>query len=296
MSNRPYSIVTEVTCDLPQSYYTQHAVIAIPLVYTMDNVTYDGSVPEPTPAEFYEKMRHGILAKTSANSPSYVAHYFERELQKGNDVLYLGFSSGLSCNYQNSLLARDELSERYPDASIICIDTLTASLGQGLLVDYVVRQKEAGASLEEAAEAANKVAPHVCHYFTVDDLNHLHRGGRVSKTTAIFGTMLGIKPVMHVDNAGHLIPHGKVRGRRQSLDSLVSSMGEKLTPEYPNPYIFISHGDCEADAKYLADQIDAKYGIPCALTNTIGQVIGTHSGPGTIAIFFLGSDRSEKKL
>ena len=296
MSSRPYSIVTEVTCDLPASYLEQHGVAPIPMVYTLDGTVYDGSTPEPPLSEFYDRMRHGILAKTSANSPGHTAHYFEQELQKGNDVLYLGFSSGLTSGYQNALLARDELLERYPGARIICVDSLCASMGQGLFVDYVVRKKEEGASLEEAARAAEEIRLHVCHYFTVDDLNHLYRGGRVSRTAAVFGTMLGIKPVMHVDDEGHLIPHAKVRGRRASLDALVTGMGQKLCEEYPNPYVFISHGDAEEDAKYVAAQVKAKVGLECRIMNPIGQIIGTHSGPGTVALFFLGRDRKEKRL
>ena len=297
MGNKPYSILTEVTCDLPNAYLAEHGVATIPMVYTLDGVVHDGSEEQPVPLkEFYARMRQGVLAKTSANSPAHAAHYFEQELEKGNDVLYLGFSSGLTSGYQNAVIARDELAEKYPDAKIICVDSLCASLGQGLFVDYVVRKRDAGATIEEAAQAAEDIKQHVCLYFTVDDLNHLYRGGRVSKTTAIFGTMLGIKPVMHVDEEGHLVPHGKVRGRRQSLDALVASMGEKLTPEYENPYVFISHGDAEEDAKYVAEQVKKKHGLKCEVMNTIGQIIGTHSGPGTIALFFLGRDRIEKKM
>ena len=297
MGNRPYTILTEETCDLPESYLKKHDVATIPMVYTLDGVEYDGSVANsPTLHQFYEKLRKGIMAKTSAVSPDRASGLLEAELQRGRDVLYLGFSSGLTSGYQNFLIAREELLEKYPEAKIICVDSLCASLGQGIFVDYIVKKREEGYSIEEAAKAAESIRPRICHYFTVDDLNHLYRGGRVSKTAAIFGTMLGIKPVMHVDNEGHLIPHGKVRGRRQSLDSLVASMGEKISDDYKNPYVFISHGDCEEDARYVADRVKEKYGVRTEIINPIGTVIGSHSGPGTVALFFIGKDRDEKRI
>lgn len=297
MAGRPFTIITEVTCDLPQDYLKKHGVVTIPMNYTLDGVEYDGTEENSLPIHiFYEKLRKGLMSKTSAVSPDQATSFFEAELQKGNDVLYLGFSSGLTSGFQSSLLARDELAEKYPEGRVICVDSLCASLGHGLFVDYVVRLAEEGFTLEECAKAAEDIKLKVCHYFTVDDLNHLYRGGRVSKTAAIFGTMLGIKPVMHVDNDGHLIPHGKVRGRRQSLDSLVASMGERLGDDYKNPYVFISHGDCEEDAKYVAAQVKAKYGVKTEIINTIGPIIGTHSGPGTVALFFIGRDRNEKRL
>ena len=297
MSNRSYSILAEVTTDLPQEYLTKHDIVPIPMNYTLDGKEYAGGVENSVSLHlFYDKLRKGNLAKTSAVSPEQMRGIFEEELKQGKDVLYLGFSSGLTSGFQSAQLAWDDLKELYPEATILCVDTLCASLGHGLLVDHVARKREEGFTIEEAAQYAEAIRLHVCHYFTVDDLNHLYRGGRVSKTAAIFGTMRGIKPVMHVDDAGHLIPHGKVRGRRQSLDSLVASMGEKLTEEYKNPYVFISHGDCEPDAKYVAEQVKAKYGLKCEVMNPIGAIIGTHSGPGTVALFFLGKDRSEKKM
>lgn len=297
MAGRPFTIITEVTGDLPQDYIKKHNLVTIPMVYTLDGVEYDGTAENSLPLHlFYEKLRRGLMSKTSAVSPDQAVSFFEAELQKGNDVLYLAFSSGLSSSFQNALISRGELAEKYPEAKIFCVDSLCASLGQGLFVDYVVRKQEEGLTVEECAKAAEDIKLNVCHYFTVDDLNHLYRGGRVSKTAAIFGTMLGIKPVMHVDNDGHLIPHGKVRGRKQSLDSLVASMGEKLTDTYKNPYCFISHGDCLDDAKYVAAQVKAKYGIKTEIINPIGPIIGTHSGPGTVALFFIGSDRNEKRL
>lgn len=297
MSNRDFTILAEVTCDLPQAYLSKHGVTAISMNYTLDGAEYEGGVESDQSLKlFYEKLRRGILAKTSAVSPNQMRAVFQKELEAGQDILYLGFSSGLTSGYQSALLTQDELSAKYPDRKIVCVDSLCASLGHGLFVDYAVRCRDRGMTVEECGKAAEDIKHKVCHYFTVDDLNHLYRGGRVSKTTAIFGTMLGIKPVMHVDDEGHLIPHGKVRGRRQSLDALVASMGEKLSDAYENPYVFISHGDCESDAKYVADQVKSKYGVRCEVMNPIGAIIGTHSGPGTVALFFIGRDRHEKKL
>lgn len=296
MANRNYTIVTDTTCDLPQDYYEKNNVTVIALTYMLGGVEYDGSFENSLkPALFYEKLRGGIMAKTAAVSPETMTRIFTNILEQGDDLLYIAFSSGLSSTYQNACIARDELAEKYPDQKILCVDSLCASLGEGLLLDLVLRKAEEGADVEELAAYAEEIRLHVCHYFTVDDLNHLYRGGRVSKTTALFGTMLGIKPVMHVDNEGHLIPIGKVRGRRQSLDALVTKMGTKIEG-CDNPYVFVSHGDCIDDAKYVAAQVKAKYGIKTEIIGTIGPVIGSHSGPGTVALFFVGKDRAEKKM
>lgn len=297
MDNRPYVIFADVTCDLPKGYCRKNGITILPMAFSIDGTDYAGTDEDTVPIEkFYGLLRGGKRSKTSAVTIETARAAFEEELKKGNDILYLGFSSALSGSFQSCFAARQELVDVYPEATIYCVDTLCASLGQGLLIDYIVRKRGEGVSLEEAADIAEKVKWHVCHYFTVDDLNHLYRGGRVTRTAAIFGTMLGIKPIMHVDNEGRLIPHGKVRGRRQSLDSLVESMGAKLIEEYKNPYVFISHGDCLPDAKYVADRVKAKFGIKTEIINHVGTVIGTHSGPGTVALFFLGENRDEKKL
>ncbi|MFZ2539320.1 MAG: DegV family protein [Oscillospiraceae bacterium] len=296
MSNKPFSIITEITCDLPQSYLKQNKIITMPLTYTLDGVEYDGSYENSlTPHDFYEKLRSGIMAKTAQISPEGSMAFFEAEIEKGNDVLYIGFSSGLSGCYQSATIAKAELIEKYPNAKIICIDSRSASLGQGLLVDYAIKKTAEGLSIEEVAGAIEDTKLKLCHYFTVDDLNHLYRGGRVSKTAAVFGTMLGIKPVMHMDDEGKLIPIGKVRGRKASLDELVRKMGTKLG-EYKNPYVFISHGDSLSDAKYVGEQVKKLYGIKPEIIDNVGPVIGSHSGPATIALFFIGTDRIEKRL
>ncbi|MBM6919919.1 DegV family protein [Phocea massiliensis] len=294
---REFVILTDVTCDLPQSYYEKNNIPVVPFMYTIDDVDYDGTFEHSlNPHLFYEKLKSGSMAKTAAVPPDTLCRFFEHALKAGKDVVYLGFSSGLSSTYQNACIARDEILPAYDGAVIRCVDSLCASMGQGLFVDLVLRKAgEPDIDANALADYAESVKQNVCHYFTVDDLHHLYRGGRVSKTAAIFGTMLGIKPVLHVDEEGHLIPIGKVRGRKASLDALVAKMGTKIEGQ-ENPYVFISHGDCEKDAEYVAKQVKDKYGIKTKIINPIGPVIGTHSGPGTVALFFVGNDRSEKKL
>lgn len=293
MTKRAFTIITEVTSDLPVSYFKKHDVLPVEMIYTLDQTEYDGTFENSlSPREFYDALRNNQMAKTVAVPPDKMAGIFEEEMKQGNDVLHLAFSSGLSSTYQACTMAREEVLEKYPEGKIYVVDTLCASLGQGLLVDYAVRQRDAGKSIEETVQAVEEIKHSVCHLFTVSDLHFLHRGGRVSKTVAVVGTVLGIKPVMYVDDEGHLIPYGKIRGRKQSLDELVAHMGKKLG-DYENPYVFISHGDCYDEARYVSDQVRLKYGIPTEIINFIGPVIGSHSGPGTVALFFIGRDRKE---
>lgn len=290
-----YAIITETTCDLPQEYYDKNDITAITLTYALDGTEYDGSFENSlSPNLFYDKLRKGIMAKTSAIPPEKFENAFEPVLEAGRDILYVAFSSGLSSTYQNACIAKDELLEKYPNRRIFIVDSLAASLGEGLLVDMILRKSKTELDVEALAAYAESVKQNVCHYFTVDDLNHLQRGGRVSKTTAFVGTMLGIKPILHVDENGKLINIGKVRGRKASLDALVAKMEEKIKG-CENPYVFISHGDCLDDAKYVAGKVKEKCGIKSEIVNHIGPVIGSHAGPGTVALFFVGSDRVESK-
>ena len=290
-----YVIITETTCDLPQEYYTKNDITAITLTYALDGTEYDGSFENSlSPNLFYDKLRKGIMAKTSAVGPETFSNVFEPVLESGRDILYVAFSSGLSSTYQNACIAKDELLEKYPNRRIFIVDSLAASLGEGLLVDLILRYSKNELDVEALAAYAESVKQNVCHYFTVDDLNHLYRGGRVSKTTAFVGTMLGIKPILHVDENGKLINIGKVRGRKASLDALAAKMEAKIKG-FDNPYVFISHGDCLDDAKYVAAKIKEKYGIKTEIINHVGPVIGSHSGPGTVALFFIGCNRIESK-
>ncbi len=290
-----YSILTEVTADLPLSYINENKIGLLPTNCTIDGCEYDGIEKVMDLKEFYLMLRNAVMAKTSQNSPEVIKEHYIQYLEKGIDILHIAFSSGLSGNYQSATIAADDLKEKFPDRKIIVIDSKCASLGQGLLVDYAVNQKKEGVSLEELAQKVEDKIQKVCHYFTVDDLNHLYRGGRVSKASAVFGTLLGIKPSLHVNEEGRLIPIGKVRGRRQSLETLVSNMAKKIDLK-ENKYVFISHGDCLDDAKYVEKLVKEKFNLPSKIINTIGTVIGAHSGPGTVALFFMGTDRAEKPL
>ena len=223
-------------------------------------------------------------------NPEQAKSYFEQYLKDGIEVLYLAFSSGLSGSYNSAIIAAEELKESYPDLRVAVIDTLCASLGQGLLTHYAVTMKEAGKSLDEIASWVEENKLHLCHMFTVDDLNHLKRGGRVSSAAALFGPMLSIKPVLHVDDQGRLIPVSKARGRKASLLALVDHM-EQTAVNPKDQTVFISHGDCLEDAKFVAEEIRRRLGTEDIRINYIGPVIGNHAGPGTVALFFLGTER-----
>lgn len=242
--------------------------------------------------EFYGKMRAGSMPTTAQVNPEEARLLFEPYLKEGKDILHIAFSSGLSGTYNSCRIAVEELREEYPDRIITIIDSLAASLGQGLLVYLTQKLKEEGADMQTAAEWAENHRKNIVHLFTVDDLNHLYRGGRVSKTTAVLGGMLNIKPILHVDDEGKLIPIGKVRGRKKSILELASLMDEKLGSHKDTcDTIFISHGDCLEDAKILAEKIKARYQINTEIINYVGSVIGAHSGPGTLALFFVGDLR-----
>ena len=261
------------------------------LSYTIEEETYQGE-KQLKEEVFYEKMRSGQMPTTSQVNPTQAREVFEEYLKETNRILCISFSSGLSGTYGSAKIAADELMEENPDIKIIVIDSLAASMGEGLLVHKAVIMKEQGASMEAIAEwlEANKL--HLVHAFTVDDLFHLFRGGRVSRTTAIVGSMINIKPVMHVDNEGHLVNMYTVRGRKKSLRSLVDYMEQKMgSYKDQNDIIFISHGDALEDAQFVADEVKERLGIDSALIHYVGPTIGAHSGPGTIALFFMSEER-----
>ncbi len=289
---RDYILLTDSTADLPQSIVEELDISVIPLLFELDGKSYHNYPDnhELSAELFYSRLREGKNSVTSQINSATFQEVFSPFLEQGKDILYLSFSSGLSGTYQSSRLAIEELQEQYPDAAIRTIDTLCASMGEGLLVYLAAVMKKEGKSLHEVADwlEANKL--HLCHWFTVDDLIFLKRGGRVSAAAAVVGTMLGIKPVLHVDNEGHLIPRQKVRGRKASLDALVEQM-EQTAIEPAKQTVFISHGDCLADAEYVAEQVRKKFGTKNIHINFIGPVIGSHSGPGTVALFFLGTQR-----
>lgn len=287
-----YRIITDSTGDLTPELIRDLQLTVIPMEFTIDGKSYrnypDGH--EMSAKAFYHLLRAGKTSTTAQINAHEFMDWADPILQAGEDILYLAFSSGLSGTCQSAYMAKEELSARYPDRKIYVVDSLAASMGEGLLAYYASKMQLEGKTIDEVYQWLQDNKLHLCHWFTVDDLNHLKRGGRVSSAAALFGTMLGIKPVLHVDDAGHLIPVAKIRGRRQSLDSLVAHMEQTVTnPE--EQVIFISHGDCEKDAQYVADQIHARWNVKEIVLNEIGPVIGTHSGPGTVALFFLGSKR-----
>ncbi len=286
----PYVIYTDTGCDLPEELLAELGVKAKSLTFRFDGSECEYTSHEmPTP-EFYNEMREGKVAKTAAVNPDTFKAAFEAEVAKGNDLLYIGFSSGLSTTYNSGRLACEELSEVYPDRTLISIDTLCASAGQGLLVYLAAKRQKEGATIEEVASYIESIKMNLCHWFTVDDLVYLKRGGRVSPAVALVGGMLNIKPVMHVDNDGHLIKVGTVRGRKNSLKALADKY-EALALDRENSVIFISHGDCFDEAKELAEMLKAKGAPEVHLITYVGPVIGAHSGPGTMALFFLGKER-----
>lgn len=288
---REYVITTDNTADLPYSYYKQHDIEYMYLTYQMEGETY-GKQDEMEFKDFYERMRKGSMPTTSQVNSEEAKEVLRPLLIQGKDILHLAFSSGLSGSYNSVRMAAEELREEFPERKIVVIDSLCASLGEGLFVDKAVEMKEEGKSLEENAAWLEEHKLNFCHVFTVDDLFHLHRGGRVSKVAAVVGTMISLKPLLYVDNEGHLIPHKNVRGRRKSLSGLVTMMEERVGDwKDKNTKIFISHGDCQEDAEYVARLVKEKFGYETFLINTIGATIGAHAGPGTVALFFLGEYR-----
>ncbi len=288
---REYVIFTDNTADLPADYLSKNGVEKLFLNYTIDGQTYEQTNELPV-QEFYEKMRGGSMPTTSQINPENAREAFMQKVKEGYDILYIAFSSGLSGSCGSAQIAANQIMEEMPEVKILVVDSLCASLGEGLLVHKVLKKKAEGATLEEAAAYAEEMKMKICHNFTVDDLFHLYRGGRVSKATAIVGSLAGIKPVLHVDNEGHLIPIGKVRGRKKSLHALVERMQKQIKGyEADNDVVFISHGDCIEDAQYVANKVKELCGIDAFLINYVGSTIGAHSGPGTVALFFVGSPR-----
>ncbi|MCF0142210.1 MAG: DegV family protein [Parasporobacterium sp.] len=285
-----YRIITDTGCDISPELLKEWGVGCVDLTFRFDGETRDFSNSEISSHDFYQKMRDGGVSKTAAINPQTFIQNFEPVLQGGEDVFYLSFSSGLSTTYNASCMAAEELMEKYPERKVITVDSLCASAGQGLALYFTVEEAKKGLSIEELAAAVQEKLLHICHWFTVDDLVYLKRGGRVSAAAAFVGGVLDIKPVLHVDNEGHLISMSKVRGRKQSLKGLFAQY-EELALDRENGVYFISHGDCLDDALALEAMIEKKYGNKATVITDIGAVIGSHSGPGTLALFFLGEHR-----
>ena len=284
-----YQIITDSGCDLPQSLLDTLGVKSVPLYVNFRGAEQPDSVDEGI-KELYDGLRGGEKATTSAVNPDRWAAMIEPSLAEGKDAVVIVFSSGLSTTYQSAVIAGQELTEKYPDRKVYVVDSLCASLGQGLLVWYACRKRDEGMSAPELAKWLEENRLNLCHWFTVDDLMYLKRGGRVSAVTAVVGTMLSIKPVLHVDDEGHLINVSKARGRKASILALANKLKE-LGDGFDNSTVFISHGDCQEDAQYLAEKLKAEYGVKEVVIGYVGAVIGSHAGPGTLAFFFLGKHR-----
>lgn len=281
---RDFVIMTDSCCDLTDEMARELGIVVVPLSLEMGGQTYRNWLDGRDIAfqDFYSRIRAGETATTSAVSVGDFQEQMREILSQGKDILYLSFSS--------AVIAADDLREEFPDGQVLVVDSRCASLGQGLLVYLCAREKAAGRSLTGLRDYAEATKGQICHWFTVDDLNHLKRGGRISAATALVGTMLSIKPVLHVDDEGRLISVSKARGRKASLMALVDRM-EATALDAANGTVFISHGDCEGDALLVADEITRRFGNRDIHLNYVGPVIGNHSGPGTVALFFVGSKR-----
>lgn len=287
MSN--YVVTVNSTVDLPKAWLEERNVPVVPLKYTIEDETYV-DMNGLSAKEFFAKLREGKMAVTSQVNPEEAREMLEPILKEGKDILHLAFTAVLSGTYNSMRLAAEELAEEYPERKIMIVDTKCACMGEGLLLYYVLQKKEAGATIEEAYAYAEELKDHIGHYVTVDDLNHLHRGGRLSKTSAVLGSMVKIKPILVINEEGRLVVTAKERGRKKSMNTIVD-LAVEHTGEYKNDIVMITHGDCLEDAEYLAGLVREKMGVENILINNIGTVIGGHTGPGVLAVFALADHK-----
>lgn len=290
---RDFVIITETTADLPASYIEENGLVIVPLYYQIGETVY-GEEKHLELKEFFDAMRNGATPTTSASNPDTLRRTYTELIKSGKDILHLAFTSGLSCSYNNAAFVAEDLKEEYPDAKITVIDTLCASMGQGLIVNSAVQLKKNGKSMDEIAEWVEAKKLDVCHKVTVEDLVYLYRGGRLKKSSAVLGTIINIKPLIHVNNEGKLISFDKVRGRKKSLNALVDIMAEAIDGydyDIENEWVYISHGDCQEDAEYVKAQIEERIGVKNFMINYLSPTIGSHAGPGTVALFFYGKER-----
>lgn len=288
---RDYIISTETNSDLSQEFLTQNGVLVIPHYYTVEEDEY-GDGKELTIKQFYDEMRAGKKVGTMASNPAVILERFTEVAKQGKDILHISFSSALSCGYQNICNGANEVMEEYPDCNIIVIDTLSASLGEGIMIRKALEMKAEGKTMEEAAQQVREMIAHMSVHFTVDNLDYLYRGGRLSKTSAVIGTMINLKPVLHVNEEGKLVAIDKVRGRKKSMNTLIENMEQKMgSYKDKQEIVGIIHGDCEEEAVKLAEQIKEKLGYENFLIEPIGPSIGAHTGPGTLGIIFMADHK-----
>ena len=283
-----YVLITDSACDIQPETLAEWKVKMIPLAFLFTDTGKEQKDHEEPIKDFYKAMRDGRVAKTSCVNEDTFEEVFTPILEAGNDLLYLAFSSGLSATCENGKKVAASLARKFPERKIRVIDSLAASAGQGLFVYLAAKNRDAGMTLEENADALEKDVLHICHWFTVDDLVYLKRGGRINAATALLGAALNVKPVLHVDNEGHLIKITQVHGRKKSIRKMAEKLGETILPDSP---VFISHGDCLEDAEMLRDILEKEYGKQVQVITYVGSVIGAHSGPGTLALFFRGTER-----
>ncbi len=287
-----FEIVTDSSSNLTDELIEKYKLHILSLMFRVNGKEYysyeKGKKTELK--QFYTMMRNKEEITTTLIDINTCTPIFEEILKQGNDLLYIGFSSALSGSFQAASMVLEDLKSTYPDRTILSVDTLGASLGEGLLVYHAAKLREQGKNINEVYNWVLDNRLHLCHWFTVDDLFFLKRGGRVSGSAAVLGTILGVKPIMHMDNEGRLILVEKARGRKRSLDTLIDRM-QKTAIEPQNQTVFITHGDCIEDAEYVATQIKQRFRVKDVLINYVDPVIGAHSGPGTIALFFLGTER-----
>lgn len=288
---RPFVITTDTTCDLPEAFIKENNIDIHSLFYRFGDDVYGGD-SQLTAKEFFDRLRNGEMPTTMGTNPEDSKDLFSKRVEQGMDIIHIAFSSALSVSYQSACIAAEEVCEKHPEARIKVIDTKSASMGEGLLVYYAVKMQKEGVSFEKTVTAIEEMIPHVSQHFTVDDLFHLHRGGRVSKSTAIVGTLAGIKPNLCLTEEGGLEAYTKVRGRKKALNKLVDTM-EELMGSYKeqNEIIMVVHDDTTQDAEYVAQQIQERLGIKNVMLNTICPTIGAHTGAGVIGVFFLADKR-----
>lgn len=291
MSERKLLLSAETTCDMPKEYYAENNVHTFSLTYSYGESELSLSDTDEDYKTFYKKVRDGAMPRTSQVPMNTYYEQFEKYIKEGYDIVHLSLSSAISSTYNSCSIAANELREAYPDANVYVIDSLSASMGEGLMLTHAVKLRDSGLDAKALAERVEADRQRFCHYFTVDDLGHLQRGGRVSKLAAVVGTAFGIKPGLHVDSEGRLVPISKIRGRKQSIAWLADCMEKKVLKD-ENDVIYISHGDCIEDAELLCDMIKERMGFEKFLISNVGPVIGAHSGPGTLALFFIAENRN----
>ena len=289
---RDFIISTDSTADLPTKYLEENNIVVHPLYYIVDGKEYIPGVDDMPVKDFYQALRDGKMPTTSASNPINIISRFQKEINEEHDILHLSFSSGLSSSYNNAQMCAEKIMEEEPESKIIVVDTLSGTVGQGILLMHAVDMKKQGKTIEEIAKWLNDNKKHVIHEFTVSDLNHLYRGGRLSKASAVLGTMLNIQPILHMDDKGGLAAIGKVTGRKKALHTLVDNI-EKKSDVTNLKQVFISHGDCIEDAEYVAEKIKQKYGVDDFLISDICPTIGAHTAQGAVVVAYLGNNREE---